>query len=145
MRIKTDYLNAKILSHRANLQRYAMLLATQLTELERKSSTNGSRRSTRKLSGWSCYGKRKAAKPTDGISTRHKAIAVVLNLMNPLVPDGGRSAGDGRHGSINAGASARSGLRCPKNINPFGSCAAGTFEDQVHHDGYHAAARWPEL
>ena len=37
MRIKTDYLNAKILSHRANLQRYAMLLATQLTELERKS------------------------------------------------------------------------------------------------------------
>jgi hypothetical protein len=37
VRIKTDYLNAKILSHRANLQRYAMLLATQLTELERKS------------------------------------------------------------------------------------------------------------
>ena len=36
MRIKTDYLNAKILSHRANLQRYARLLATQLTELERE-------------------------------------------------------------------------------------------------------------
>ena len=35
MRIKPDYLNAKILSHRANLQRYARLLATQLTELER--------------------------------------------------------------------------------------------------------------
>jgi hypothetical protein len=30
--MKTDYLNAKILSHRANLQRYATLLATQLTE-----------------------------------------------------------------------------------------------------------------
>ena len=37
MRIKTDYLNARILSHRANLQRYAMLLATQLTALERES------------------------------------------------------------------------------------------------------------
>ena len=36
MRIKTDYLNAKILSHRANLQRYGRLLATQLTELERE-------------------------------------------------------------------------------------------------------------
>ena len=36
VRIKTDYLNAKILSHRANLQRYARLLATQLTELERE-------------------------------------------------------------------------------------------------------------
>ena len=34
--MKTDYLNAKILSHRANLQRYATLLATQLTELERE-------------------------------------------------------------------------------------------------------------
>ena len=34
--MKTDYLNAKILSHRANLQRYARLLATQLTELERE-------------------------------------------------------------------------------------------------------------
>ena len=32
MRIKI----AKILSHRANLQRYARLLATQLTELERE-------------------------------------------------------------------------------------------------------------
>jgi hypothetical protein len=36
VRIKTDYLNAKILSHRANLRRYARLLATQLTELERE-------------------------------------------------------------------------------------------------------------
>ena len=34
--MKTDYLNAKFLSHRANLQRYATLLATQLTELERE-------------------------------------------------------------------------------------------------------------
>ena len=34
--MKSDYLNAKILSHRANLQRYATLLATQLTELERE-------------------------------------------------------------------------------------------------------------
>src|SRR3954468_13561579 len=34
--MKTDYLNAKILSHRANLQRYGRLLATQLTELERE-------------------------------------------------------------------------------------------------------------
>ena len=34
--MKTDYLNAKILSHRANLQRYATPLATQLTELERE-------------------------------------------------------------------------------------------------------------
>ena len=34
--MKTDYLNAKILSHRANLQRHATLLATQLTELERE-------------------------------------------------------------------------------------------------------------
>jgi hypothetical protein len=34
--MKTDYLNAKIQSHRANLQRYARLLATQLTELERE-------------------------------------------------------------------------------------------------------------
>ena len=34
--MKTNYLNAKILSHRANLQRYATLLATQLTELERE-------------------------------------------------------------------------------------------------------------
>jgi hypothetical protein len=33
--MKTDYLNAKILSHRGNLQRYATLLATRLTELER--------------------------------------------------------------------------------------------------------------
>src|SRR3954468_1640129 len=33
--MKSDYLNARILSHRANLQRYATLLATQLTELER--------------------------------------------------------------------------------------------------------------
>ena len=93
MRIKTDYLNAKILSHRANLQRYAMLLVISSLNLSVSPSTNGSRRSTRKLSGWSCYGKRKAAKPTDGISTRHKAIAVVLNLIDPLVPDGGRSAG----------------------------------------------------
>ena len=36
MRIKTDYLNAQILSRRANLQRYARLLATQLAELERE-------------------------------------------------------------------------------------------------------------
>jgi hypothetical protein len=36
VRIKTDYLNAQILSHRANLQRYARLLATQLAELERE-------------------------------------------------------------------------------------------------------------
>src|SRR3954470_13602787 len=34
--MKTDYLNAKILSHRSNLKRYATLLATQLTERERK-------------------------------------------------------------------------------------------------------------
>jgi len=34
--MKTDYINAKILSHRANLQRYFRLLATQLTELERE-------------------------------------------------------------------------------------------------------------
>jgi hypothetical protein len=33
--MKMDYLNAKILSHHANLQRFARLLATQLTELER--------------------------------------------------------------------------------------------------------------
>ena len=33
--MKTDYINAKMLSHRANLQRYSRLLATQLTELER--------------------------------------------------------------------------------------------------------------
>jgi hypothetical protein len=32
----SDYLDAKILSHRANLQRYARLLVTQLTELERE-------------------------------------------------------------------------------------------------------------
>jgi len=34
--MKIDYLNAKILSHRANLKRYRALLATQLTELERE-------------------------------------------------------------------------------------------------------------
>jgi hypothetical protein len=34
--MKTDSLNAKILSHRGNLQRYARLLATQLAELERE-------------------------------------------------------------------------------------------------------------
>jgi hypothetical protein len=32
----------------------------------------------------------------DGISGRLKAITVVLDFMNPLVPDGGRSAGGGR-------------------------------------------------
>jgi len=34
--MNTDFLNAKILSHRSNLQRYATLLSTQLTERERK-------------------------------------------------------------------------------------------------------------
>jgi hypothetical protein len=34
--MKVDYLDAKIQSHRANLQRYARLLATPLTELERE-------------------------------------------------------------------------------------------------------------
>jgi hypothetical protein len=34
--MKADYLNAKILSHRGNLQRYARLLVTQLTERERE-------------------------------------------------------------------------------------------------------------
>src|SRR4051812_6027146 len=33
--MKADYLDAKMQSHRGNLQRYARLLATQLTELER--------------------------------------------------------------------------------------------------------------
>jgi hypothetical protein len=32
----TDFRTAKILSHRRNIQRYARLLATQLTELERQ-------------------------------------------------------------------------------------------------------------
>ena len=32
----TDFRTAKILSHRRNLQRYARLLATELTELERQ-------------------------------------------------------------------------------------------------------------
>ena len=34
--MKANYLNAKILRHRANLRRYARLLVTQLTELERE-------------------------------------------------------------------------------------------------------------
>jgi hypothetical protein len=34
--MKADYINAKVLSLRANLQRYARLLVTQLTELERE-------------------------------------------------------------------------------------------------------------
>ena len=32
----TDFRTAKILSHRRNIQRYARLLATELTELERQ-------------------------------------------------------------------------------------------------------------
>ena len=32
----TDFRTAKILSHRRNIQRYARLLTTQLTELERQ-------------------------------------------------------------------------------------------------------------
>jgi hypothetical protein len=32
----TDFHTAKILSHRRNIQRYARLLATELTELERQ-------------------------------------------------------------------------------------------------------------
>ena len=32
----TDFHTAKILSHRRNIQRYARLLTTQLTELERQ-------------------------------------------------------------------------------------------------------------
>ena len=34
--METNYRTARILSHRANLQRYATLLATQLTEFERE-------------------------------------------------------------------------------------------------------------
>ena len=36
----------------------------------------------------------------DGISPRHKAIAVVLNLMNPVGAGRRTVGGDGRHGSM---------------------------------------------
>ena len=49
--MKTDYPNAKILTHRRNLQRYARLLATQLTDLSESVCINGSRRNVRKLPG----------------------------------------------------------------------------------------------
>jgi hypothetical protein len=35
----------------------------------------------------------------DGIAPRHQAVAVVLDLVNPLRAGRGCSAGDGRHGS----------------------------------------------
>jgi len=34
--MKTDFRTAKILSHQRNIERYARLLATELTELERE-------------------------------------------------------------------------------------------------------------
>ena len=34
------------------------------------------------------------------VAARHQPVAVVLDLVNPVDPDGGRSAGDGRQGSM---------------------------------------------
>ena len=127
MRIKTDYLNAKILSHRANLQRYAMLLATQLTELERKSLHKRIAEEHAEVVRVELLREAKAAKPTDGISTRHKAIAVVLNLINPLVPDGGRSAGDGRQGSMKRRSVRSQRLALSKKYKPIWELRCGDF------------------
>ena len=55
--MKADYLNAKILSHRANLQRYATLLATQ--NLNESTYISGSRRNARKLPVWNLRGQPK--------------------------------------------------------------------------------------
>jgi hypothetical protein len=43
----------------------------------------------------------------DGIALRHQVVAVVLDLVNPTGADGGRSAGDGRQGSMKVVEAAR--------------------------------------
>jgi hypothetical protein len=77
VRIKTDYLNAKILSHRANLQRYARLLATQLTELEREYLHKRIAEEQAEVARVELLREAKAAKPK-----RRKALIA----PNPLAP-----------------------------------------------------------
>ena len=77
--METDYVNAKILSHRANLQRYARLLATQLTELEREYLHKRIEEETRKLPGWNWSGTDKAA--------QRKEAATVPSPRLTLSPD----------------------------------------------------------
>ena len=42
-----------------------------------------------------------------GVASGHQPEAVVLDLVNPVEPDGGLSAGDGRQGSMNLVSAAR--------------------------------------
>jgi hypothetical protein len=65
--MKTVYLNAKILSHRRNLQRYARLLATQLTELEREYLHKRIAEERAEVARSELSGAPKAAKATEAI------------------------------------------------------------------------------
>ena len=51
------------------------------------------------------------------ITSCHKPIAIVLDLMIQLEPDGGLSAGDGRQGSMKLAQSAARRLRIRSTIN----------------------------
>jgi hypothetical protein len=44
-----------------------------------------------------------------GIAAGRQAVAVVLDLVNPIGPDGGSSVGDGRHGSMKPAGADRIG------------------------------------
>ena len=81
VRIKTDYLNAKILSHRANLQRYARLLATQLTELEREYLHKRIAEEHAEVARVELLREAKAAKPK-----RKKALTAPSPLVPPASP-----------------------------------------------------------
>jgi hypothetical protein len=50
------------------------------------------------------------------IASGHEPVAVVLDFMNPVEPDGGLSAGDGRQGSMKLVRSADKRLRI-RSIN----------------------------
>jgi hypothetical protein len=80
--MKTDYLNAKILSHRANLHRHATLLATQLTELERKYLHKRIEEDARKLSVWNLGGQPKPRRRKKPVTVPNPGPA------SPPVPPG---------------------------------------------------------